>query len=248
MTPARRIDAAITVDCASMQPSRRVLIALIAGALLGAPAAVRADTPAAEPTEDPAPFAQSRAAVRYWPVATRNAEWRTVSMRRDDGGFDGRELRRFNAPRPAARADNPTRRHVGVDLFANAGDDVIAVEDGVIIAFYPFLRARTGEMSYALLVAHNGYVANYGEVRGASLSALGLSIGDNVRAGQRIGAVSDTRQLHFETYLPGATRSQSWRHGAPRPSHVLNPTHLLLDLAQNGRRLGPGDSVIAATH
>lgn len=233
-----------------MSVTRRALVALIFAFAIAAPkgAAAEAALPAMEPEGDPAPFAQSMAQVRYWPVVTRSARWQTVSLQRDGGGFEGAELRRFNAPRPAARAQNPTRRHVGVDLFAEPGDAVIAVEDGRIVAFYPFLRAATGEMSYALIVAHHGYVANYGEVRETSLSARALVIGDQVRAGQQIAEISDTRQLHFETYLPGTTRSQSWTHGAPRPAQVLNPTRLLIDLSQSGRRRLPGAGQTAASN
>jgi hypothetical protein len=79
-------------------------------------------------------------------------------------------------------------------------------------------------------------VANYGEVRGNSLATRNLALGDQVTAGQPIAEISDTRQLHFETYEPGAQRNASWRHGAERPARVLNPTALLLDLARNGRR------------
>jgi murein DD-endopeptidase MepM/ murein hydrolase activator NlpD len=193
------------------------------------------------PADNSEPFAVSRAAVRYWPTVTDDPRWARVSYETSEGAFVGTELRRFNAPRPAARADNPTRRHVGIDLFAAAGDRAIAVEDGRIVAFYPFLRAATGEMSYALLVAHDGYVANYGEVREASLRDRDLSLCDTVAAGQELAAISDTRQLHFETYLPGTQHGQSWRHGAPRPDRVMNPTRLLLDLARNGRRLRPAD-------
>lgn len=233
-----------------MSVTRRAIVALVFAFSITAPVRASADTapPAMEPAGDPAPFAQSTAEVQYWPVVTRSARWQAVSLQRDDGGFEGAELRRFNAPRPAAHADNPTRRHVGVDLFAEAGDAVIAVEDGRILAFYPFLRAATGEMSYALLVAHNGYVANYGEVRETSLSARGLAIGDQVRGGQEIAEISDTRQLHFETYLPGTTHSQSWAHGAPRPARVLNPTRLLIDLAHNARRRTPGAGLTAASN
>jgi murein DD-endopeptidase MepM/ murein hydrolase activator NlpD len=166
--------------------------------------------------------------------------------------FPASQLRRVpgvpNAPRPATRADNPTRRHVGIDLFARAGDTVIAVEDGAILAFYPFLRARTGEVSYALIVAHASFVANYGEVRQASLRDHRLALGDSVTAGQAIATISDTAQLHFETYAPGATRSQSWPHGAARPAGVLDPSALLVDLAQNGRRLTPAAGSIPASN
>ncbi len=186
-----------------------------------------------------APLAQSSAAHRYWPVVTNHRQWNVVSRQLENGTFEGRPLRRFDAPRPAARADNPTRRHVGVDLFANAGDTVVAVEDGRLVGFYPFLRASTGEMSYALMLAHDGYVANYGEVRETSLRDFALAIGGGVRAGAAIATVSDTAQLHFETYIPATTRNVSWRHGAERPSRVLDPTQLLLELAETGVRLTP---------
>jgi murein DD-endopeptidase MepM/ murein hydrolase activator NlpD len=220
-----------------MPMSRRTLVGLLAAA----PCAHAGDGRAEEPV------AASTAPPRYWPVATDHPRVFDIAAEREDGGFIGSApLRRFNAPRPSSRADNPTRRHVGVDLFAHAGDAVVAVEDGRIVAFYPFLRAATGEMSYALMVAHDGYVANYGEVRGDSLSARGLALGAAVSGGQEIATVSDTRQLHFETYEPGVTRNRSWRHGAARPAGALDPTALLFDLAAKGRRLRPGEAALAA--
>ncbi|HRK43157.1 MAG TPA: OmpA family protein, partial [Gemmobacter sp.] len=89
-----------------------------------------------------------------------------------------------------------------------------SVTGGEVLGFYPFLRARTGEMSYALLIAHAGYVANYAEVRDPPL----VRIGDTVAPGQRIALISDTAQLHFETYAPGVTRNRSWAHGAAQPA------------------------------
>lgn len=179
-------------------------------------------------------LAQTPARTRYWPVVTDHPQALEIS-----GDATSRPLRRFNAPRPAVQADNPTRRHAGVDLFARPGDLVVAVEDGRIVGFYPFLRARTGEMSYALLVDHGAFVANYGEVREASLRNRGLSIGDTVGAGSVIADVSDTAQLHFEIYTPGTTRNQSWRHGAPQPDRVRDPTRMLTELTQTAVRLRP---------
>lgn len=174
------------------------------------------------------------AARPYWPVVTARADWNTISSQPDCV-----RLRCFEAPRPVSRLDNPERHHAGVDLYANPGDAVIAVEDGTIIGFYPFLRAATGEMSYAILVAHAGYVANYGEVRENSLRARGLEIGARVRAGQEIASVSDTSMLHFETYQPGTRRNYSWRYDEQRPAAVIDPTPRLQTLAQSGQRLLP---------
>jgi len=166
----------------------------------------------------------------YWPVVTDHPRWDVISAQPSCPN-----LRCFSAPRPVSQLDNPRRHHAGVDLFARAGDAVIAIEAGRVIDFYPFLRARTGEMSYALLIAHAGYVANYGEVRDPPL----VSVGDEVAAGQRIARISDTAQLHFETYAPGAGRNRSWPHGAPQPAGVLDPTERLRDLAQRGTRILP---------
>ena len=177
----------------------------------------------------------------YWPVITARGDWNTISSQPDCV-----RLRCFEAPRPVSQLDNPRRRHAGIDLFANAGDAVIAIEDGTVIGFYPFLRAATGEMSFALLVAHNGYVANYGEVRENSLRAHNLDIGSPVRAGQRIATVSDTAQLHFETYAPGTTRNHSWGYHDRRPAPVVDPTPRLQSLAQTGVRIEPGQLHAAA--
>jgi murein DD-endopeptidase MepM/ murein hydrolase activator NlpD len=183
----------------------------------------------------PAHRARAQAtAQRYWPVVTAHPDWDVISAEPDC-----HRLRCFGAPRPVSRLDNPTRRHAGVDLFARAGDTVVAVENGVLVNFYPFLRARTGEMSYALLLAHNGFVANYGEVRATALSEHRIAPGDTVHAGQAIATVSDTAQLHFETYLPDSSHNSAWRYGAPRPASVLDPTPLLIDLAQRGTRILP---------
>jgi murein DD-endopeptidase MepM/ murein hydrolase activator NlpD len=209
-----------------------ILIAFAAACGASAEMATNPDVVAATPpVTAPAP---APALVRYWPVVTARTDWNTISSQPDCV-----RLRCFEAPRPVSQLDNPRRRHAGIDLFANAGDAVIAVEDGTVIGFYPFLRAATGEMSYALLVAHEGYVANYGEVRENSLRAHNLDIGASVRAGQRIATISDTAQLHFETYAPGTTRNYSWGYHDHRPAPVVDPTPRLQSLAQAGQRLLP---------
>lgn len=212
---------------------RRLALSLTFIALAAAVTARAETSLTADAASTPAPPAP----VRYWPVVTGLSQALEIS-----NDHTSRPLRRFDAPRPAAHADNPTRRHVGVDLFAAPGDTVIAVEDGRVLGFYPFLRAATGEMSYALLVDHGSYVANYGEVRESSLAAHGLAIGARIRAGQPIATISDTAQLHFETYAAGTQHSASWPNGAPQPANVRDPTAFLTALAQDGARRLPGDN------
>jgi murein DD-endopeptidase MepM/ murein hydrolase activator NlpD len=174
--------------------------------------------------------AHAEARALFWPVVTDHPDWNVISALPSCV-----RLRCFSAARPVSRLDNPTRHHSGGDLFARAGDAVIAIEEGRVLDLYPFLRARTGELSYALLIAHAGYVANYGEVRAPAL----VSVGDEVAPGQRIAVVSDTAQLHFETYSPGVARNRAWAHGGPQPPGLLDPTERLRDLAARGVRVMP---------
>lgn len=188
------------------------------------------------PEADPVPFAPAGSASKYWPLITRHAQAMEVNTLLANGGKSGsRGGRRFLADRAGGRY------HVGLDLFCSQGDPVIAIEDGRIVNFYNFYEGTN-----ALLVAHDDYVANYGEVEPHSLKALGLSVGSNVTAGQQIGLVGCLNMLHFETYASGVTTNRRWMKGDPRPASLRNPSQLLLDLAEGGIRLDHDRVAIAA--
>ncbi len=124
------------------------------------------------------------------------------------------------------------RYHVGIDLWANDKDPVVACEDGTIVAFYHFYRS-----TYALLVEHNNLVINYGEVHEDSLKANHLKTGDRVKAGQVIGFVGKMyvlSMLHFETYIKGTKANQRFMVGGSAPKGILNPTSYLLFLQKYG--------------
>lgn len=225
---------------------RRAVLA--AAVLLGAAStAGAADAPArliaaSLPAQGPVPMAVSTADIRYWPVVTARPDALVVPAILRDGQAQGDPMRTFDSRRPSDPSKPQTRRHVGVDLTAAEGDRVVAMESGRIVAFYKFLvRAPQdgGEETWAILIAHKDMVALYGEVRANSLAALNLRVGDTVAAGQPIGTVSGTAQLHTETYAPGVTQNLKWPVGAPPPPEMRNPTQLLLDLAANGRRITP---------
>lgn len=185
------------------------------------------DMPKAVPAGNPVAFAFSTTSPdrRRWPVNSQHPSRLVVSYETVGGQFRGRQSRRFLAQR-----NNGARFHVGIDLFADENDEVVACEDGEIVAFYPFYPANSGEMTYALLVEHAGFVVNYGEVKESAREMYGWRIHDRVTRGQAIARVSSTGMTHFETYQRGTRRNQRWIPGQPRPAALLNPTAHLLEL------------------
>ncbi len=180
------------------------------------------------PDKSPVPFAASGAMGQHWPVITAHPRAMEVNTLLVSGSAGSRPGRRFLADRAGGRY------HVGLDLFCSENDPVVAIEDGRIVAFYPFY-----EGTHALLVAHDGFVVNYGEVAPNSLARLGLKVGSTVKSGQQIGTVGRLNMLHFETYTAGTKINHRWFKGKARPAALRNPSQLLLDLAVNGIRLSP---------
>jgi murein DD-endopeptidase MepM/ murein hydrolase activator NlpD len=205
--------------------------------------------PMAVPSSNPAPFAPLPPAGSYWPIITNHRLGRTVSYTADDGSIVGQSARRWLADRSSG-----TRYHIRIDLFANYGDPVVAIEDGEIIDSRPFC-CGDNKTTNSLLVAHANVVVNYGEVAPDSLRRNGLSSGSRVRAGQIIAYVGRNpgrcdqanqipcgdSMIHFETYAPGTRRINRWMKNQPRPANVLNPTQYLLHLQEHGL-VGTGGS------
>lgn len=196
-------------------------------------------TPMALPLDNPVPFAPLPPPGSYWPVRTRHRAGRLVSyMYQAPSGIVGLPGYIFLASRKGRQGGRIVSRwHAGLDLFAHRGDEVVACEDGKIVNFSRFYKARSGQQTYKLLIQHkaSGVVVNYGELRGDSLRRHGLAVGMPVSAGQVIGNVSDTDMLHFETYVKGTEDSHRWWKADRDPPHeLLNPTRYLLALARSG--------------
>lgn len=120
----------------------------------------------------------------------------------------------FGAPRRGN-----ARRHAGIDLYpvTGAGTPIKAIQDGKVIRIAPFYRRRNGEITYALLIDHKEYVANYAELRKPTLVT-----GAVVKKKQTIGFLSATKQLHFELYTPGTGGWMSWY--GKKPPNLIDPT------------------------
>lgn len=189
------------------------------------------------PSGDPVRFATSDVDDAVWPVKTSVARKFEVNYRAIDGTqVGGNPGRQFLASRSSG-----TRHHVGIDLFAEHRDKVVACEDGRIVSFYTFYTTRAGEMSYSLIIEHEDFVINYGEVKENAQEEFNWRVGDRVRKGQEVARVSTTGMLHFETYIRGTAHSHRWLVGGARPNRLLNPTLYLLKLAAAAQGIGgPG--------
>lgn len=146
-----------------------------------------------------------------------------------------------------------TRRnhvHEGVDLYGIAGDPVLAMEAGTVIATLPFTGVAAGskwwgETSCILVRGASGCL-NYGELT----VVPGLTEGSVVAAGQVLGHLAQVlledkgrpmTMLHLERYcLNASTPVKEWPLEAAQPSTLCDPTTLLLQAAANVAPAGAG--------
>ena len=185
-------------------------------------------------------FADAASAV-FWPVRTKAQYGRTVCFEKAGGGYVGvpngkggitTQDRHFLALR-----DKGARYHVGIDLFGDPHDLIVAIESGVVLNWHFFYHGV-----YKLFVqCDSGLVINYGEVDKVSESEFKLKAGKRIVAGQpiaRIGRMSGGgHMLHFEMYPKGIKDNQ---HHHPKDSpHNLakfkNAAQYLVALARNGK-------------
>lgn len=165
------------------------------------------------------PFAPEPPPGSNWPVRTTHPPGSEISHVAENGGLaGGRQARAFGASRPG-------RRHCAIDLFGNAGDPVIARQDGQIVNFHPF----RGPNAKALIVAHEGVVIDSGGVASDAHTRLG-----RVTGGQHIAFIgrnpNGSSMLHFETYASGTRDGHKWLAGSNPPPALLEPTRDLLAL------------------
>jgi murein DD-endopeptidase MepM/ murein hydrolase activator NlpD len=207
------------------------------------------------PTNNPVEFASEPTGAVYWPVITNDRDSEVVSYRFGPNVRDvvrGRNTgREFYAMR--SNKDIGVRYHAAIDLFANAGDPVIACQDGILL--YP-IHKFLGNTS-ALYLEHPAENPNlivvYGEIKPKSWEKYNLKIGSRVKAGQIIGEVGITpggsSMLHFETWdvrlknikYPLSQSFRSWKKDGNPPQYVLNPTKYLLYLKNHGIKLKPNN-------
>ena len=169
------------------------------------------------------PFAEG-ASNPAWPLISKKNK--IVSYKKTDGKYVGTAGYSFGRPR-----SNGERIHVGIDLWANDNDIVVATESGTIVGIQGFL----GPVKAMLVQGDSGLVQLYGEIEDGSWNEFGLKKGSRVERKQPIARIgknsAGTQMLHFETYTEGTTKNITLKKGAEPDSRILNPTKYLL-LAQ----------------
>jgi murein DD-endopeptidase MepM/ murein hydrolase activator NlpD len=130
-------------------------------------------------------------------------------------------------------------RHTGVDLYCQQGDDVLAMEDGEIIAIEwftgPSVNMPWWNDTLAVSVKGESGIINYCEL----LPNPALKVGDKITEGTLIGLITpvlrvdkgkvpSTSMLHLELYSEYNGKWVMWELDQPKPSNLMDPTDLIL--------------------
>ena len=129
--------------------------------------------------------------------------------------------------------------HKGIDLYAEVGTEVHAVEDGEIVDICWFTGEPIGmpwwEDTKAVYIKGKSGIVVYGEIE----PNPDLKIGDTLCLGRNIGKVKRVLKkdnhrplsmLHMELHHPDFIHTSQWEIGKPKPGGVLDPTPYLLNI------------------
>ena len=127
--------------------------------------------------------------------------------------------------------------HSGVDLYANVGTPVYAVEEGTIVAIDPFTgkdaECDWWEDTWAVYVEGESGIVCYGEI----LPNTSFKVGSNVAQNSMIGSVlrvlrrdkgRPTSMLHLELHNKGFIHGTHWEKGKEKSENLLDPTQYLI--------------------
>ena len=183
------------------------------------------------PRDTGAPFAGGPLRP-VWPIDLESTNPRKLEVPYKDtaGKWHGNMSRAFKASRAG-------RWHVGMDLYANVGDEVLAPEDGQVVATQFFTAGTHGLMFKTDSGAH----ILFGEIERGSWDDYGAAAGQRIKRGQPLARVGiqdsdpDTpgiqggaHMLHLEMYTCCPTQNIRWYKNKSRDPLILDPTDYLL--------------------
>ncbi len=128
--------------------------------------------------------------------------------------------------------------HPGIDLYCDYGQEIIAIEDGIVVNMETF----TGPMAtppspwwnetFSIMIEGASGVLGYCEVKPVPY----IKVGVKVKEGDIIATVipvlkkdkgNGTTMLHFELYEHGSREHVTWVLDETKPTSLLNPRDLL---------------------
>lgn len=131
--------------------------------------------------------------------------------------------------------------HTGIDLYCQDGDDVFAIEDGIVVLIEDFTGASANSEwwnnTQAVHIEGESGVIVYGEIEPNEELSEGLI----VKSGQEIGKVRQVLKqdkgrpmsmLHIELYKHGSRQSCIWENDKAQNDCLLDPTELLISLKE----------------
>lgn len=124
--------------------------------------------------------------------------------------------------------------HTGVDLYAEVGTKVCAMEAGTVVASVPFtgIAAESPwwlDTSCVMIEGASGVIL-YGEIE------TQLKVGDFVFEGDLVGTIlrvikkdkgKPLAMLHLVLYTAGTKEPVWWRLGESKPENLFDPTSLI---------------------
>jgi len=134
--------------------------------------------------------------------------------------------------------------HPGVDIYCDFGQEVVAIEDGIVtnIEFFTGPNAEPTSPwwneTQSIMIEGESGALGYCELE----VYFNIEIGQHVHKGQRIGSVvpvlkkdkgNGTTMLHFEKYIPGTKEHVTWVLDKEMPGTLLNPRPYLEKIMQN---------------
>jgi hypothetical protein len=131
--------------------------------------------------------------------------------------------------------------HEGVDLYGLAGDEVRAMQLGIVTGVYPFTGPSAGFDWWldteCVVVENEQGVLVYGELDAVPALKAGQPVAEGALLGHLATVLKHDKgrpmnMLHLERYEPGVKMSCGvWPKDSPRPPGLLDPTEWLLAAA-----------------
>ena len=120
--------------------------------------------------------------------------------------------------------------HTGLDIYCEEGQEVYAIESGIVVGFCQFTGQFAGSPwwkdTWALLVKGESGVILYGEIRPKMIMNMFVNKGDEIGKVKRVLKKDKglpMTMLHLELYEHGYRgQGEWWKLGDEKPNMLLN--------------------------